>query len=218
MTGGKPIRVLVADDHPVFLHGLTGVLAEAPDMVLVGEVADGDQAVVQALKAEPDVVLMDLKMAGCGGVEATRQLTEKLPGTAVLVLTMFDDDESLHAALRAGARGYLVKGTSGEFILAGIRAVAEGSAVFGSDVASRVLGRLTSDPRIRRTGPFPELTDCEIEILDLLAAGRTNAEIARELVVSAKTVTNHITNVFAKLGVTDRAQAIIRGRDAGLGR
>jgi DNA-binding NarL/FixJ family response regulator len=155
-------------------------------------------------------------MTGSGGVEATRQLSEAAPQTAVLVLTMLDDDESVHAAVRAGARGYLVKGASGERIVAAVRGVAGGEAVFGSDVAQRVLGLLAADRRAGRAGPFPMLTDREEEVLALIAAGRSNTEIARHLVLSDKTVRNHVSNVFSKIGVADRAQAIVRAREAGL--
>ncbi|WP_328518686.1 response regulator transcription factor [Kribbella sp. NBC_00359] len=211
------IRVLVADDHPVFRRGLVGVLTEEPEVEVVGEAGDGDAAMALAAELGPDVVLMDLHMEGTGGIAATRRLTAELPDIAVLVLTMLDDEESLHSALRAGARGYLVKGASGDRILQAVRAVAAGEAVFGADVAGLVLGRLISERRTVRPGPFPMLTDREEEILTLMSHGRTNIEIARRLVVSDKTVRNHITNIFAKLGVADRSQAIIRARDAGLG-
>jgi DNA-binding NarL/FixJ family response regulator len=211
------IRVVVADDHPVFRRGLVGVLAEDPDVEVVGEAQDGDAAVDVCAATRPDVVLMDLHMAGTGGVEATRRLHAEQPDVAVLVLSMLDDDESVHAALQAGARGYLVKGADGERILGAVRAVAAGEAVFGTDVAGRILGLLSADRRSARAGPFPMLTDREEELLALIANGASNAEIARRLVVSDKTVRNHITSTFAKLGVTDRAQAIVRAREAGLG-
>lgn len=206
----------VADDHPVFRRGLVGVLAEEPDVEVVGEAGDGDAAIALAAESRADVVLMDLHMDGTGGIAATRRLSAELPNIAVLVLTMLDDEESLQLALRAGARGYLVKGASGERILQAVRAVAAGEAVFGADVAGLVLGRLTAERRTVRPGQFPMLTDREEEILGLIANGRSNLEIARRLVVSDKTVRNHIANIFAKLGVPDRSQAIIRARDAGL--
>jgi DNA-binding NarL/FixJ family response regulator len=216
--GGRAvIRVLVADDHPVFRRGLAGVLADADDVAVVGEAEDGAAAVTLAQEVSPDVVLMDLNMAGTGGVEATRLILERTPRTAVLVLTMYEDRDSISAALRAGARGYLVKGASGERILRAVRAVADGEAVFGEGIAAEVLGRLVDDPRAARGGPFPTLTDRELEVLDLIAAGRSNTEIARTLVVSDKTVRNHVSNIFSKLGVPDRAQAIVRARQAGLG-
>jgi DNA-binding NarL/FixJ family response regulator len=210
------IRVVVADDHPVFRRGLVGVLGEADDVDVVAEAADGEQAVAVAVTERPDVVLMDLNMAGTGGVEATRRIATAAPEVAVLVLTMYDDRDSVGAALRAGARGYLVKGAGGERIVDAVRAVAAGEAVFGADVAAQVLDRLV-DQRSPREGPFPTLTERELEVLDLIAGGSSNTEIARTLVVSDKTVRNHVSNIFAKLGVPDRAQAIVRAREAGLG-
>ena len=209
------IRVVVVDDHPLFRRGLGGVLAEAADVELVGEAADGAAGMEVALEQAADVVLMDLNMDGMGGVEATSELVSRRPETAVLVLTMSADDRSVSAALRAGARGYLVKGSSGDAILAAVRAVAAGSSVLGPSVAGAVLARATAAGL--RTGPFPELTDREEEVLDLVARGLSNGQIARRLVVSDKTVRNHVSNVFAKLGVGDRAQAIVLARKAGLG-
>jgi DNA-binding NarL/FixJ family response regulator len=212
------VRVLLADDHPVYRKGLAGVLAEADDIEIVAEAVDGADVLARAIELRPDVVLMDLHMPAMNGVEATRRLAVEAPGVSVLVLTMFDDDESVHAAMRAGARGYLVKGAAGERILGAVRAVAAGEAVFGADVAARVLGALGEDRRGGRTaGPFPGLTDRERQILDLIAAGRSNTEIARRLVLSDKTVRNVVSNIFMKLQVADRAQAIVRAREAGLG-
>ena len=199
----------------MFRRGLVGVLTEEPGVDVVAEAPDGDTVVELSKELRPDVVLMDLHMTGTGGIAATRRLTAEVAGVAVLVLTMLDDEESVQSALHAGARGYLVKGASGDRILEAVRAVADGEAVFGADVAGLVLGRLTAD-RKTRSGPFPMLTDREVEILTLIGLGRTNTEIARRLVVSDKTVRNHITNIFAKLAITDRSQAIVRARDAGL--
>jgi DNA-binding NarL/FixJ family response regulator len=212
------IRVLIADDHPVFRAGLAGVLDEAADIEVLAEAQHGADALDLAVRLRPDVVLMDLHMPGVNGIEATRHLAGAAPEVAVLVLTMFDDDESVIAALRAGARGYLVKGAQGDRIVSAIRAVAAGEAVFGSDIAAGVLRVLAADRRGDRSSrPFPVLTDREREILDLIAAGLGNREIARRLTLSDKTVRNHVSNVFAKLRVADRAQAIIRARQAGLG-
>jgi DNA-binding NarL/FixJ family response regulator len=211
------IRVVIADDHPVFRRGLSGVLAEAPDVEVVGEAEEGSSAVSVAVDQEADVVLMDLNMEGVGGVEATAALLEQRPATGVLVLTMSEDDSTVHAALRAGARGYLVKGASGDAILAAVRAVAVGSSVLGPSVAGGLLARATAAPPTHRSGPFPQLTDREEEVLDLIARGLSNGEIARHLVVSDKTVRNHVSNVFAKLGVPDRSRAIVLAREKGLG-
>jgi DNA-binding NarL/FixJ family response regulator len=193
------------------------VLAEADDIEIVGEAVDGGDVLARAAELQPDVILMDLHMPTMNGVEATRRLALELPRVSVLVLTMFDDDESVHAAMKAGARGYLVKGAAGERIVGAVRAVAAGEAVFGADVAARVLGALAEDRRGGRAGPFAALTDREREILDLIAAGRSNTEIARRLVLSDKTVRNVVSNIFVKLQVADRSQAIVRAREAGLG-
>jgi DNA-binding NarL/FixJ family response regulator len=209
------IRVVIADDHPVYRSGLAGVLADADDIDVVGEAADGVAVLALAAELQPDVVLMDLHMPGLTGVEATRRLAGT---TSVLVLTMFDDDESVLAAMRAGAHGYLVKGAAGDRIVGAVRSVAAGEAVFGADVAGRVLGVFADDRRAGRAAqPFPTLTDREREILGMIAAGWSNTDIARRLVLSDKTVRNHVSNVFAKLQVADRAQAIVRAREAGLG-
>jgi DNA-binding NarL/FixJ family response regulator len=209
------IRVVIADDHPVYRSGLAGVLADADDIDVVGAAADGVAVLALASETQPDVVLMDLHMPGLTGVEATRRLAGT---TSVLVLTMFDDDESVLAAMRAGARGYLVKGAAGDRIVGAVRAVAAGEAVFGADVAGRVLGVFADERRAGRAAqPFPTLTDREREILGMIAAGWSNTDIARRLLLSDKTVRNHVSNIFAKLQVTDRAQAIVRAREAGLG-
>jgi len=211
----EPLRVLVADDHPVFRDGLRALLGSTPDTELVAEAATGEEAVAAASEQQPDVVVMDLHMPGLNGIEATQQIVQTSPHLAVLVLTMLDDDESVFAAMRAGARGYLLKGAGQEEILRGIRAVASGEAIFGPAIAERVLDYFSAP---RPPEPFPELTERERELLELVAQGRSNQEIARHFVLSPKTVRNHVSNIFTKLQVADRAQAIVRAREAGLGR
>lgn len=208
------MKVLLADDHPLLRHGLRALLEQVGGAEVVGEASDGEEAVALALSLNPDVVVMDLVMPGVGGLEATRRLVDRRPEMGILVLTMSEDDASVFAALRAGARGYVLKGTAGEDFLSAVAAVARGEAVYGPGVARRIRRFLTTGPG---TGPFPELTQREREILDLLANGKTNAEIARALFLSLKTVKNHLTSVFAKLQVADRAQAVVRARQAGLG-
>lgn len=198
------IRVLVVDDHPLFRDGLGALLATVPDLEVVGSVGDGASAVRRAVETRPDVVLMDLNLPGVPGIEATRRIVAATPETAVLVLTMVDDDDSVMAALKVGARGYVLKGAGQEEVLAAIRAVAAGGAVFGPGVAGRVLGG--------RRGPSYDLTEREAEVLALLANGMSNAEIAREIGVSLKTVQNHVSRVLTKMQVRDRTQAALRVR------
>lgn len=198
------IRVLVVDDHPLFRDGLGALLATVPDLEVVGSVGDGESAVRRAVETRPDVVLMDLNLPGVPGIEATRRIVAATPETAVLVLTMVDDDDSVMAALKVGARGYVLKGAGQEEVLAAIRAVAAGGAVFGPGVAGRVLGG--------RRGPSYDLTEREAEVLALLANGMSNAEIAREIGVSLKTVQNHVSRVLTKMQVRDRTQAALRVR------
>lgn len=198
------IRVLVVDDHPMFREGLRGLLATVPDVEVLDAVGDGDEAVRRSLELAPDVVLMDLNLPGTPGLEAIRRIARQPDPPAVLVLTMVDDDDSVTAALQVGARGYLLKGAVQEEILAAIRAVAAGGAVFGAGAAERVL---SGGQRYNA-----QLTDREAEVLALVAAGRSNAEIAAELGLSLKTVQNHVSRVLAKLQVRDRTQAAFRAR------
>jgi len=214
----ETIRVLLVDDHPVFRHGLRALLASLGIVDVVGEGASGEDAVELAQQLRPDVVVMDLHMPGLGGVNATRRITAAMPGIGVLVLTMFDDDDSVFAAMRAGARGYLVKGADTPDVIRAITAVAEGEAIFGPSVATRVLAFLTRPLSAYDEQRFPELTSRERETLDLLAAGCSNTEIARRLYLSPKTVRNNVSSIFTKLQVADRAHAIVRARAAGLGR
>jgi DNA-binding NarL/FixJ family response regulator len=210
------IRVLIADDHPVFRDGLRGLVDRSPDLDLVGEATTGVEAVALAAEARPQIVLMDLRMPEMSGIEATRLITAADPSVGVLVLTMSEDDESLFAAMRAGARGYIPKDADSEELLRGIRAAAVGEAIFGASIARRMMSFFAAG-RPGEPSPFPELTDREREILVLIAQGRSNSDIAHLLGITSKTVRNHVANVFAKLQVADRGQAIVRAREAGLG-
>ncbi len=215
---GRTVRIVVVDDHPVFRDGLIAVLAATPGYEVVGEASDGAQGVEQADALEPDVVIMDLHMPRLNGVEATRTIVGRHPGMGVLVLTMLENDESVFAALRAGARGYLVKGAGRDEIRGAVEAVAAGGIVVGPAMASQVLGFFAGQAGRPAATPFPELTDREREVLDLVARGLTNAAIASRLYVSGKTVRNHVSNVMARIQAADRAEAIVRAREAGLGR
>jgi DNA-binding NarL/FixJ family response regulator len=213
-----PLRVVIADDHPVFRSGLLALLGVEPAIEVVGEARTGVEAVALAGKLQPDLVLMDLHMPDLDGVAATKQITHASPHIAVLVFTMFDDDDSVFAAMRAGARGYLLKGTNQAEMLHAVHVVGAGGAMFGPAIAQRVI-EFFARPRPSSVPlAFPQLTDREHEILDMLAQGHSNATIAARLRISDKTVRNHVSNIFAKLAVADRAQAIARARDAGLGR
>jgi DNA-binding NarL/FixJ family response regulator len=211
------VRVLIAEDHPLFREGMRGRLDRVADIAVVGEAASGDEAVELAKELEPDVVLMDIKMPGLNGIEATRQIQQASPHIGVLVLTMFEDDDSVFAAMRAGAKGYLLKDSGGEGVVHAIRAVASGEAVFGPGVAERIIGFFSAPRAAAPQRVFPELTEREEEVLSLVAQGKSNQEIARQLFVSVKTVRNHVSNILLKLQVADRAQAVISARDAGIG-
>jgi DNA-binding NarL/FixJ family response regulator len=208
---------VIADDHPMFRHGMSALLGSVADAEVVGEAATGEQAVELVERLRPQVVLMDLKMPDVNGIEATRQVVERVPETAVLVMTMVEEDDAVFAAMRAGARGYIVKGAEQDEVLRAIRAVAAGEAIFGHAIARR-LTSLFAGPRLGSVArAFPDLTERELEILALIADGLTNGQIAARLSVSEKTVRNHVSNVFSKLEVTHRGEAIVRAREAGLG-
>jgi DNA-binding NarL/FixJ family response regulator len=209
--------VLIADDHPLVLSGLRALLETLDGVEVVGQAADGRDAVSLATSVRPDVVVMDLQMPRLDGVEATREIVARLPGTAVLVLTMHDDDASVFAAVRAGARGYLLKGAAQEDVARAITAVSRGEAIFGPALAARLIRFFSTAPDSASV-PFPQLTEREREILDLMAGGLTNAEIAGRLFLSSKTVSNNVTVIFDKLQVAGRSKAIVQARDAGLGR
>jgi DNA-binding NarL/FixJ family response regulator len=217
MEAEGPIRILVADDHPVVRGGLVALLRTIEGLEVVGEASDGATAVREAQLTRPDVVLMDVRMPDLDGVEATRRIRAAVPATRVLMLTMYDDDATVYTAMQAGAQGYLLKEAEQDEIVRAVRAVVAGEAIFGPGVAQRILGFLTA-PQDGTAVPFPELTPRETAVLDLLAAGLNNTAIAGRLDVSPKTVANHVSAIFNKLQVADRAQAIIRARDAGLGR
>jgi len=209
------VRVVLADDHPVVRAGLAALLGSLTDVEVVGVAADGRAAVKEVLLHRPDVAVLDLQMPELDGFGASREIVRSAPGVGVLVLTMFDDDDSVFAAMRAGARGYVVKGAEQDEIARAVRAVAAGEAIFSPGVAQRVLRFLTAPPQV--ADPFPELTGREREILVLLAAALPNAAIATRLELAPKTVANHLSSIFTKLQVADRASAIMRARDAGLG-
>lgn len=218
-SGPEPgVRIVVADDHPLYRRGLAALLGSVAGWEVVAEEETGVGAVTAVHAAQPDVVVMDLNMPGLDGIAATHRIVSTSPHVGVLVLTMYDDDGSVFAAMRAGARGYLLKGADQADIVRAVGAVAAGEAIFGPSVAQRIL-EFFAAPRPRATEVvFPALTAREHEVLDLLAAGRSNTDVAKTLVLSQKTVRNHVSNIFAKLQVADRAEAIVLARDAGLGR
>lgn len=211
-----PLRILIVDDHAEFRSGLEAMLAATPGVEVVGSAGDGQEGVRSALELQPDVVLMDLHMPQLNGIEATERVVASSPHIGVLVLTMHADDESVFAAMRAGARGYLLKGARRAEIVRAIEAVGAGEVILGPKIAERMTGYFQGIGRERAANAFPQLTDREHEILKLIATGRDNAEIARALGVSTKTVRNHSSNIFMKLQVAHRAQAIVLARESGL--
>lgn len=210
------LRVLLADDHPFFRDGMRMFLETAPDIAVVGEAATGDEAVVQAAALAPDVVLMDIKMPGLSGIEATRRILAADPRVRVLVVTMFDDDGTVFTAMRAGARGYVLKDAGKDDVLAALRAVGRGEAIFGPGIAARVLDVFTGSRPAVPQEAFPALTARERELLHLIAQGVSNAQIAQLLSLSTKTVANYVSSILGKLQIASRAEAVQRVREAGL--
>jgi DNA-binding NarL/FixJ family response regulator len=217
MEPTQPLRVLIADDHPLFRHGIVALLSATPDMEVVGEASTGEEAVNLAVALQPDLVLMDIQMPGVNGVEAARQILRQSPQARILMVTMFEDDASVFTAMRVGARGYVLKDTEKTELLRAIRAVGSGEAIFSPAIATRLLDFFAAPHPPLPPQAFPELTEREREILDLIAQGRNNAEIASRLVLSPHTVRNYVSSIFSKLQVADRAQAIVRAREEGLG-
>jgi DNA-binding NarL/FixJ family response regulator len=212
------LTVVVAEDHPLYRRALVALLGTQPGWQVVGEAEDGVGAVTAVHTAQPDVVLMDLRLPGLDGIEATRRIVAASPHVAVLVLTMLDDDTSVFEAMRAGARGYLLKGADQAEVVRAVAELADGGAVFGASVALRIVEYFAAPrPPAVPAAAFPELTSREHEVLELMAAGRSNAEVTAALVLSPKTVRNHVSNIFAKLHVADRSAAIVKAREAGLG-
>jgi DNA-binding NarL/FixJ family response regulator len=212
----ETLRVLVAEDHPLFRKGMIALLRSVPEFEVVGEAATGEEAVARAADLQPDVILMDLQMPEVNGIEATRRILRDDPSVRVLVVTLFEDDDSVFMALRAGARGYVLKDADEEEMVPPIRAVGKGEAIFSPAIATRVLAYFAASPQGGAPPQaFPRLTDREREILKLIARGHPNPSIARELTLSTKTVGNYVSNIFTKLQVADRAQAIVRAREAG---
>ncbi len=212
------ITVLIADDHPMVREGLQAVISGAQDLEVVGQSADGRAAVREAVRLNPDVLLLDLDLPELPGIEVAREVSARCSGTAIIILTMFSDDSTIATAMAAGATGYLLKGASGDEIIVAVRAAASGHAVFSPELSGRLRSWLAHPPRPDGAAPFPGLTDRELQVLDHLAAGLDNAEIGRRLHLSAKTIANYVSTILAKLGIATRGQAIVVAREAGLGR
>jgi DNA-binding NarL/FixJ family response regulator len=217
-----PINVLIADDHVFYREGVRALLSNSPEITVIGEANNGDEVIAKAAELHPDVILMDLKMPGMNGIEATRRIIQGQAKIGILVITMFDDDDSVFAAMRAGARGYLLKDADKDELLRAIVAVKKGEAIFSPAIAQRMIQYFGTSPARQSASPksdeFPELTERELEILDLIAQGHNNMVIANKLSLSIKTVQNYVSSILTKLQVADRAQAIVRAREAGLGK
>jgi DNA-binding NarL/FixJ family response regulator len=216
----ETIRLLIVDDHPLYREGLRSLFSTISDIELVGEASRGKEAVNLAVELQPDVVLMDIDLPGLNGVEATRSILSESPSIGIVMVTMLEDDRSIFSAMRAGARGYVLKGAEPNELLQSIRAVANGQVLFGPSVAARMMRFFDEQVvEIKTSLPeeaFPELTPRELEVLELIAQGDKNNEIAEKFVISEKTVRNHVTNIFSKLQVVDRVEAIIKAREAGM--
>jgi DNA-binding NarL/FixJ family response regulator len=216
------INVLIADDHVFYREGVRALLSNSPEITVIGEANNGDEVIVKAAELSPDIILMDLKMPGVNGIEATRRIIQQQAKIGILVITMFDDDDSVFAAMRAGARGYLLKDADKDELVRAIVAVQKGEAIFSPAIAQRMIQYFGTSPARRsasqKTNEFPELTERELEILDLIAQGHNNLVIANKLSLSIKTVQNYVSSILTKLQVADRAQAIVRAREAGLGK
>jgi DNA-binding NarL/FixJ family response regulator len=217
-----PINVLIADDHIFYREGVRALLSNSAEITVIGEANNGDEVIARAAELKPDVILMDLKMPGINGIEATRSITQEKPNIGILVITMFDDDDSVFAAMRAGARGYLLKDADKDELVRAIIAVKKGAAIFSPAIAQRMIQYFTSSPSrlaaSKTPDEFTELTERELEILDLIAQGHNNMVIANKLSLSIKTVQNYVSSILTKLQVADRAQVIVRAREAGLGK
>jgi len=211
------LRILIADDHTLVRSGMRALLQTEEDLEVVGEAATGEQVVTMATTLQPDVIVMDLRMPGISGIEATRRILHSNPAIRILVVTLLEEDDTLFAALRAGARGYVLKEASEVELLRAIRAVGEGEAIFSASMAQRLVGFFAAPRQAAFSLPFPDLTEREREILTLIAQGRSNSEIAQQLVIGQKTVRNYISSIFSKLQVADRSQAIVKAREAGMG-
>jgi DNA-binding NarL/FixJ family response regulator len=217
------IQVLIADDHVFYREGVRALLSNVPEISVVGEASNGEEAIVKAAELKPDVILMDLKMPGMNGIEATRRISQTQSNMGILVITMFDDDDSVFAAMRAGAHGYLLKDADRDDLVRAITAIKKGEAIFSPAIAQRMIQYFTassaSQPSNKKSqlGEFAELTERELEILDLIAQGHNNSVIANKLSLSIKTVQNYVSSILTKLQVADRAQAIVRAREAGFG-
>ena len=209
-------RVLIADDHPLFRHGIRALLESTPDFEVCAEATNGEEVIARADELHPDVILMDIHMPGVNGIEATRRILSANPGIYILIVTMFEDDSSVFTAMRAGARGYVLKDAQKQDLLLAIRAVGSGDAIFSPAIAGRMIAFFNASRPAAVAQSFPELTEREREILGLMAQGMNNTEISARLVLSASTVRNYVSSIFSKLQVADRAQAIVKAKDAGL--